>query len=87
MRVPRNRHSRIYFHFHVYRHMPGIGPSICERIVRLTPGTAGGAPCADASDAMNPVTAQIAQDAKPVKPLRVSMTTSLPCPDRQRPNS
>jgi hypothetical protein len=36
---------------------------------------------------MNPVTAQIAQDAKPVKPLRVSMTTSLPCPDRQRPNS
>jgi hypothetical protein len=51
----------------------------------VTPGvTAGNAPAAaDASVATNPITAQIAQDAKPAKPRRVSMTTSLPCPDRR----
>jgi hypothetical protein len=45
-----------------------------------------GAPCADASVAINPVSPQTAQDAIPAKPLRVSMTTSLPCPDRQCPD-
>jgi len=49
--------------------------------------TAGGAPsAADAAVAANPVTAQSAQDAKPAKPRRVSMTPSLPCPDRQGPD-
>jgi hypothetical protein len=77
MRVPRDHHSRLYFRLRNYGHI----------IFRVTPEVAaGGAPCADASVAMNPVSPQIAQDAKPAKPRRVSMTTSLPGPDRQRPD-
>src|SRR5216683_3134975 len=54
---------------------PGVGPSVCDRIFRVTPGVvAGVVPCADASVAMNPVTAQSAQDAIPAKSRRVSMT-------------
>src|ERR1700677_3121943 len=54
---------------------PGDGPSLCDRILRDTPGVAaGGAPsAADASVAMNPVSAQIAQDATLAKSRRVSM--------------
>src|SRR5450631_2078395 len=58
---------------------PGVGPSVCDRIFRVTPGVvAGVVPCADASVAMNPVTAQSAQDAIPAKSRRVSMSEP-PC--------
>src|ERR1700733_5762101 len=58
---------------------PGAGPSLCERIFRLTPGVAaGGVVCADASVAANSVIAQSAQDAIPAKSRRVSMI-DLPC--------
>jgi hypothetical protein len=66
---------------------PGTGPSVCDRILRKTPGVvAGGVVCADASVATNPVSEQSAQDAKPAKFRRVSMATSLWCPDRERPD-
>ena len=58
---------------------PGIGPSVCDRIFRVTPGVvAGGVVCAEAPAAMNSASPQIAQPATPVKFLRVSMATSLP---------
>jgi len=58
---------------------PGVGPLVCDKIFRVTPGVAAGAvPCADASVAMNPVTVQIAQDAIPAKSRRVSDIAFLP---------
>src|SRR4030088_3752402 len=66
---------------------PGVGPSVCDKTFRVTPGVAaGGVVCADASVATKPVTAQSAQDAIPAKSRRVSMTTSLLCPDHQCPD-
>jgi hypothetical protein len=56
---------------------PGAGPSVCDKIFRVTPGVAAGGVCADASVAANPVMEQSAQDATPAKPRRVSMMTSL----------
>src|SRR3984893_16720541 len=62
---------------------PGVGPSVCKKIFRVTPGVAaGGVPCANASVAINPVTAQIVQDANPAKSRRVSGMVFLP--DHQR---
>src|SRR6185295_12246969 len=53
------------------------GPSVCDRIFRVTPGVvAGGVVCAEASAAMNSASPQIAQPATPVKFLRVSMAIS-----------
>jgi len=58
--------------------MATLGPSVCDKIFRVTPDVAaGGAPCADASLAMNSVSPQIAHDAKPANPRRVSMISSL----------
>ena len=69
MSVPRNRHSRVYFRFHIYRHITRCRTIGLRQIFRVTPGVvAAGAPCADASVEMNPVSPQIAQDAKPAKP-------------------
>src|SRR5450755_4036330 len=63
---------------------PGVGPSVCDRIFRVTPGVvAGVVACADASVAMNPVTAQSAQDAIPAKSRRVSMTNLPVVPGSQ----
>src|SRR5262245_27047699 len=57
---------------------PGVGPSVCDKIFRVTPAVAaGGVPWADASVAMNSVIPQIAHDAKPANPRRVSMISSL----------
>src|ERR1700687_606622 len=83
MCVQRDGHTRLYFCLRQYCHVAGIGPSVCDRIFRVTPGVvAGGAPWAETSVAMNPAAAQIAQ---PAKPRRVSMMTSLLRPDRKRP--
>jgi len=56
---------------------PGAGPSICDKIFRVTPGVgAGWLPSADASVAINSVIPQIAHAAKLEKPRLVSMTTT-----------
>src|SRR4029077_10878356 len=58
---------------------PGVGPSVCKKIFRVTPGVAAvGVPCADASVAINPVTAQIAHDATPAKSRRGRGMAFLP---------
>jgi hypothetical protein len=76
MRVSPDRHSRPSTSNVTY---PDAGPSICDKIFRVTPGVAAGCvPCADASVATNSVIPQIAHDAKPVNPRLVSMTLSLP---------
>src|SRR6516165_2733550 len=57
---------------------PGAGPSICDKIFRVTPGVvAGGVPWADTSVATKSVIPQIAHDATAANPRRVSMATSL----------
>src|SRR5581483_2026785 len=55
---------------------PAVGPSVCERIFRVTPGVplvAGGGVWAEASVAMNPVSEQSAQDATVAKSRRESL--------------
>src|SRR5262245_58037028 len=56
---------------------PDIGPSVWDKIFRVTPGVvAGGVVCAEAPVAINSASPQIAQPATPVKYLRVSMAAS-----------
>ncbi len=42
---------------------PGVGPSVCDRTFRVTPGVVAGGVWAEASVAINPVSEQRAQDA------------------------
>jgi hypothetical protein len=69
----------------LYLGKPGIGPSVCDRILRVMP-FGGGAPCAEASLAMKPANPQIAHEATPAKSRRVSMISSHHCPGHQRPD-
>jgi hypothetical protein len=79
MRVSPERHSRLYYRFHKYRHIARHRTVCLRKIFRVTPPlAAGGAPWADAEVATNSVIPQIAHEAKPANPRRVSMTPSLP---------
>jgi hypothetical protein len=65
MRVPADRNTRLYCRFHTQRFITRCRTSVCDKIFRVTPPAAGGAPWADASVATKPVIAHSAHDAKP----------------------
>ena len=88
MRVPRDRHSRFYFSFHNYRHIARCWTvHLRQNLSRDARGCCSGRRALRHRIGCNqPGEPANCAGRKTRKPLRVSITTSPPCPDRQRPD-